>query len=290
MFRILLLITGILITKISLAQEWLPIGATWYYNQAVLFQGETYRYLEITGDTTVKNKNCKILNGVCDCSGYNSTNFLFQDTDRIYLFIQAADSFRLLYDFTLSKGDTIFYKGDPEIEGDGSYLIDSVTSIQAGPLSLRVQYITRLDGYLWFGRKIIERIGSDACFFPIVSFCDPGTGPLRCYEDSEIGLIKFQDPEKQCDYISVGTSEPECNPSVKVYPNPAPGAFYIESTSMIQQVEVFDLLSQLIYQNLNVGRSKFECDVVYLPSGVYFIKIKTASNNIEVHPLIVNKS
>lgn len=287
MLRILLLIIGILFVKKSMAQEWLPVGASWYYNQAVLFQGETYKYFEVSGDTTIQDKNCKILSGVCECDGYSSKNIIFQDADRIYLFSQKADSFRILYDFTLSKGDTMFYKGDPDIEGDGYYLIDSITSIQAGSLNLKVQHITWLAGYLWFGRKIIERIGSDACFFPIISFCDPGTGGLRCYEDPETGLINFQDPERPCDYISVGTSEPEEAQSFHVYPNPTSSTFNIESNLIIQEIELFNNLSKLSYQNHSVGNDHIELNVGHLVPGFYFIRIITSDNNFIIRPIII---
>ena len=47
----LLMPFAMLFTLNSKAQEWFPIGATWYYNQVEFLVGESYVYFEVTGET-----------------------------------------------------------------------------------------------------------------------------------------------------------------------------------------------------------------------------------------------
>src|SRR5688500_602219 len=82
---ILLALVSIIIAK-STAQEWFPIGASWYYNQVILLEGETYRYFEVTGDTIVQGKYSKVIKGDCMCAIPGYSNILHQDGNLIYSF------------------------------------------------------------------------------------------------------------------------------------------------------------------------------------------------------------
>ena len=285
MSRLILLIVGILLTNFAKAQDWFPSGASWYYNQSIVGSGNTYRHLEVTGDTIIQGKNCKVITGVCQCSFYESENFLFEEGERIYIFSHQADSFRLLYDFNLLPGDTLIYRGDEGIEGDGYFLLDSITFFQAGSQQLRVQHITWLDGYLQYGNEIIERIGAVGCLYPVIWICDPGTAGLRCYEDSEIGLINFQVPEVPCDYIS-STSNAERSNTLKVYPNPTSGILNFEADQEIKKIELFNSISVQNYEYPNIFKRYNEINIEFLSPGIYFLKVTTGDNQT-IHKTIV---
>ena len=162
MVKILLLIIAFAFTSGLTAQEWFPVGASWYYNQIILLEGETYSYFEVTDEIIINGKTVKIISGSCNCGVPGIGGSFYQDGDKIYQYDpQSSDSLRILYDFTLGAGDTLIVKGDSLIGGDGIFLIDSVTVIQFGNESLRVQHITGLNPYVGWGNKIIERIGAN---------------------------------------------------------------------------------------------------------------------------------
>ena len=107
MVRLLIVVIGLVFTSGLKAQEWFPVGATWYYNQIILLQGETYVQFEVTGDTILQGKNCKILSGGCSCAAPGPGGYFYQEGDKVYAYDAEADSFRVFYDFTLEAGDTI---------------------------------------------------------------------------------------------------------------------------------------------------------------------------------------
>lgn len=268
------------------AQEWFPVGASWYYSQTILFQGESYVRFEVTGETTINGKTCKVISGNCNCGVSNAGGNLYQEGDKIYTYDAGADTFRLLYDFTLEAGDTLFYHIDDPWVTDGMFLIDSITTMQFGSDTLRVQHITHLAYDVVWGNKIIERIGSSGCLYPQISFCDPGTGGLRCYEDQEIGLINFQVPERPCDYISVSTGQvgPEkCN----IYPNPTTDVLHIETDLPIDKIELINSVSLRSPVTSVIFNSYAEMDTGLLPPGMYYLKIFYGDGHVRISPVVL---
>ncbi len=267
------------------AQEWFPVGASWYYNQVILLQGETYVHFEVTGDTMIQGKNCKIISGSCFCGVPGTGRYVYQEGDKIYVYNSEADTFRLLYDFTLEAGDTLTFEGDPDVGGNGYFLIDSITTIQVGSQILRVQHITHLAFDVVWGNKIIERIGSNGCLYPQISFCDPSTGGLRCYEDAETGLINFQTPPRACTYVT-GINDPLAIPEVKIFPNPATYVLNIQSEKPLEQITLFNNLGIPVYQASLFNLTTFDLEVYLMPPGMYHVKIVLNDHQV-VHRSVV---
>jgi hypothetical protein len=285
MVRNLLFIIGLVFTSGSRAQEWFPVGASWYYNQVIFFEGDTYSYFQVTGETVIQGKNCKVINGSCNC-GDGVGTYLYQEGDKIFAFDFETDTFRLLYDFTLLPGDTIKYMGRSWIEADGYFVIDSITNFQAGSQNLRVQHLTSLHaGYEW-GSRIIERIGATGCLYPQVSFCDPSTGGLRCYEDDETGLLNFQTPPRPCNRSYIDVKEPPEAIAVKVYPNPATRSVHIQSEKSIERIILFNNLGIPVYHTSSIDDTDFEFNASLFPGGLYHFQIMLGDHQM-VHRSIV---
>jgi len=72
------------------------------------------------------------------------------------------------------------------------------------------------------------------------------------------------------------------NETVSVYPNPASDIIYIESETIIKQVEILslDYQSQIIQQVSNGGQIKTEVSIAALPAGIYLIRISTINGTI----------
>lgn len=118
---------------------------------------------------------------------------------------------------------------------------------------------------------IIENIGWDGCMFPKNSMADPPVGgPLRCYEDSIVGLFKLY--AYDCDYIETEISHTmPCGYSI--YPNPANTTLFIQGKG-IQKIVLSDLSGKDQITQLCSG-SKIELDVSGLARGVYIVKVVT---------------
>ena len=285
--RLVLLISGILLSRTLVAQEWFPLGASWYYNQIILFNGESYRYFEVTGETVIQGKNCKIITGSCSCgvSGYGG--YVYEEDDKVFTFDSDAGTFKLLYDFNLVVGDTLKLETYASSGEDALFLIDSITFIQLDTLQLRVQHLTQLSLFVGLGNKIIERIGSDVCMYPQSTVCDPSTGGLRCYEDAELGLINFQSPERPCDYITSAVPEME-EKEIKIFPNPSTGILHIESDKSIEKIELFNSVFNPCYTLNNPDLSNAEINLESLPLGVYILRISTHNKSVFFKRIILH--
>lgn len=289
MMKILLLVISFALTSDLRAQEWFPVGASWYYNQVEFGVGESYSYFEVTGEIVIQGGTCKVVSGSCLC-GVTAGN-LCQDGDQIYVFHSEADSFRLLYDFSLEAGDTFVFDADPSPggDGDGYFFIDSITYLQVGSLNLRVQHITHLSYEIVLGNRIIERIGSTGCLFPQNGLCDPLTGGLRCYEDDIIGLINFQVPTRPCNYVSTAVDDPSIVPLVKLFPNPATNSVNIDSEIPIEKIILFNNLSIPVYQKSSIFNTQYELDVWSYPAGLYYIQVVLSDHQIVYHSIVIQK-
>lgn len=272
----------ILLQSQAVAQEWFPIGATWHYNQTIFFPpGNTYVTMEVTGETTIDGKLYRIISGGCFCAE-DQGNYLHQDGDKIYRYDPGTDQSSLLYDFTLQPGDTMnYYSAITEVS---RYLLDSITYIIIDTTSLRVQHFTWLEGWIDMGTTIYERIGSSGCLYPQIGFCDPGTGGLRCYEDTIIGLHKFIPPQMECDYVT-GTLDVESS-NLTMYPNPASDILTIESSNIISTIQLLDLSGNHI-TTMICQTEHCILDLQDYNTGMYFLKSVFTDGRAVVRKLII---
>ena len=71
MIRLIFFLIGLTSTSVLQAQNWSPTGASWHYNQIVLFQGETDETWWNDGTVTIESKDgqkvTKKFVGECGC-------------------------------------------------------------------------------------------------------------------------------------------------------------------------------------------------------------------------------
>jgi hypothetical protein len=111
-------------------------------------------------------------------------------------------------------------------------------------------------------------------------------GPLRCYEDSRVGQIKYS--EYECDTIIIyGTDEIESiNSLVKVYPNPAQKELNIEIASELINysefiVKIIDSEGKTSLENI-ISDPCTTTDVSSLSAGLYFVKVQSLDARISI--------
>jgi hypothetical protein len=273
----------IILTAISIqanSQEFAPIGAKWHYDQGTFNPDlTTYQTIESISDTIINGIPCRKLMKIQRMAG-TLISYLYTFSVNDSVFFYAGNGFHLLYDFGAITGDTVTlgyfttYDGSPL-----KMFIDSTDSIIINGQTRKLQYVSCGDGLvIEFGGIVIEGIGNLTYMFPRLDLSLDG--PLRCYEDSVIGLFinpyhsyngwNFQD----CEQILTGIADKGKTANVTIYPNPA-GRFL--------EVANLDLPAEFTFYDLHGRRQKHgtvvpfqSIDLEDLPAGLYFFQLRNS--------------
>ena len=83
----------------------------------------------------------------------------------------------------------------------------------------------------------------------------------------------------------------QLNKKFSIYPNPTSGNFSIKNNLFENEtfVNVFDILGNQIINNLKIDNNSAEIDLNNFASGMYFVKISDANNNILHTEKIIKK-
>jgi len=265
-------------------QDWAPIGATWNYS-AFNFGTPVIDVSSVTsvGDTVIAGKSCRVLsyNNPSFCS-WMSPNFIHTDSNRVYYYNESNAQFNLLYDFNAGQGDS--WELDSGVDTFVfTIYVDSVDSITINNVKLKIMHIRSLDPMSDFSGIAIERIGLMLYLFPQIGVCDPQVSPLRCYEDSVIGLYETG-VAPTCDsmYVSLAEAPAISSNLVNVYPNPFDKELIISCPELGGEKTIL-ILSDVLGRPL--VRSEYQVDpsgqmvlsgLENMASGSYFLRIQSA--------------
>ena len=181
------------------AQSFAPPGATWTYTYAVdniidPFPPVYSAYmLTAMGDTLLGGHLCSRVEG-SGLACHNNLGFLYQSNDSVFQWDAVAGAFGLLYRWDAVTGES----WNVPIHGAGfgadtlTYTVLSTSTTMINSQSRRVLDVQIWDqlSYSFSGGQLIEGIGDIGYLFPwYIGLCDGFTmGPLRCYEDADLGL------------------------------------------------------------------------------------------------------
>jgi len=204
------------------AQDFAPTGAKWYVpNLHFLPPSISVTTIESIGDTIINGLDCKhLVKDNWSCLINDGSFFIHQSGDSIYLYDALRDTFDTIIDFGAEVGEGWQFHYD--YMGGGSSIdtisctVDSVFYHYLSPTdSLKTQDVTLtsstefyVDGtdtiYNSRQARIYEKIGFQTAlfpyFFPQQWICDANNdGPTRCYEDSIVGLLKFDTVD--CEFV-----------------------------------------------------------------------------------------
>lgn len=309
MRRILLVILFPLIFVSAKGQNWAATGAVWHYSlNAFNIVGNIK--IEKMGDTLINGKNCDVLKTsryVYDYVASNyysysniSTNFTYQDSGKVFFWIN--NSFRKLYDFNVSVGDTVFIQETFSSAGfcnaQDTSIVDSVGTMIINGDTLKYYHLNPLQQYSWhYLGRIVEKIGCMGYMFP-ENNCELDyfeTGPFRCYSDSagwnyETGVVA------SCDFI-LGVNERYDNSEFTIFPNPSSGIFSISSSEKIVEVEISNVLGEKVYStfanaqltsgNPPMTNAPMTIDLSSKAKGIYFVKVLDENGNGSVKKIIL---
>ena len=264
--------------------EFAPVGATWYYSLAdnsIPYPHTLLKYMKIvsTADTIIDSKTCRILEefrtpiGNFDNNLYLSNrHYIYSENDKVYYYVLATESFDVLYDFSKIQQEywlSYLWGNSPDCD---TVIVDAVcdTLINGHILkTISVSQNSCLAGFFFNDYPIIEVIGHLHYLFPQSDF--PAEGPLRCYEDSVIGLYSTG-VVPHCDYIGLAMiHEFKEDLKITIYPNPASDVLCIQTQfpEAPTHITISDITGRLVLQSTFTSI----IDVSHLPKGMYVLSV-----------------
>ena len=278
------------INSCLLCQEWAPIGATWYLDAYDLF-GYNKHVSTLTSlkDTVIQGRTCKLIyRDETTCLARPNNEFMYEENNQVFYYNFEREEFNLLVDFKAGIGET----WEIPLWGFDDTLIVRVDSVKflTSHDSLRVQYVSEsLNGTEYYneGRWVIDKIGfNNGLFIDISGYfpCDINfEGPIRCYEDNEVGLIKLV--EDACETVPVKDIKLN-NELIKIFPNPTFSEVKLEiihSDYSNLSYQLYSIEGKLLKTNQLLGNS---IDLRTIPSGTYFLKLCQKFKIIGIKKLI----
>ena len=258
-------------------------GSEWYYEIQNGDGSVTYQHLEYASDTTINNKDVKILirtNTLYDKSDNSvvTHEYVYEEEGIVYWWNRDLHQFTKLYNLVAEVGDAWQIRvGTQSL----TMHVDAVDSLDYNGRTFRVMHVS--DDYDLFSGDIVCGIGHQTSFFPEQLMRNEGglrVDGLRCYwiEDKLI----FKNGEKDCDAIFSeihGIDEPTCEHVVAqfdLYPNPTDGVLVVETQNFASLPDQTYRITNLMGQTVLTGSLNAETqqiDVSGLPQGMYFITV-----------------
>lgn len=257
-------------SAVDAQSNWFSEGATWTYHLTGTWSSyDTTSVTKVVGDTIIAGQEAKIVSVNFPTSEYQS--LMYERNDSVFQKDFSGDTWRLVYDFSASVGDSIlwsyYYEG----------LVDEVGTIQFG--NHERKYLSVLKASNWGDYKdyFVEGIGKignsiDSLWgcghiVPFFWECESAVdGPnfrFQCYSSPGLNY----DPFEIC--MLTDTEEINAAAQIAVYPNPATDFLQFKNYAAVERLEVFDISGKMRMQIDNVTE---KIDVSNWASGIYFLR------------------
>ena len=252
------------------------VGAEWFYEILNDDGSITYQHLQCTGDTTINEKRPKVIvrsNTHYDRSEITEVTheYVYEENGEVYWWNKELQAFTLLYDFSAEEGDEWEIKVGLEtivirVYEMETYMIDGIP----------YKRMTIGDVGNLFSGTLISTIGHLTSFFP-ENLMTRGKGyrveGMRCYWLNGDLMLKLG--EKDCDEIynqyHFGLDETD-DAAFAVYPNPATGVLYVETSLTEQTYRITNLMGQTLLQG-KITTETQQIDISNLSTGMYFFNV-----------------
>jgi hypothetical protein len=296
------------ITLNGVSQNFAPPGATWYYS----FYGtwsEGFVRLDYTGDTIIQGIDAQVLTShityyfwpseQTTYDAFSGYNYTYTDGDSVYLLI--GDEFKLIYDFTVMPGDTVFtyltfiYSDSVEYcDSIGRSLVTDIGVDTINGMALRWYTIEEFENSpVNFHGKIFERMGGQIYLFGQPTDCywivESAITGLRCYEDDN---FEYKPYSIECDYVITGIDKITKNQNLfSFYPNPANKELTIEVDQGIQvkMVSIYSYDGKITIEK-PISDNTLQIDISELQPGIYLLEVETDDGFKQVKRLSISNN
>ncbi len=259
--------------------EFAPIGAKWWYSTHDLYPLITPLTLESTADTVIEGKVCHILHFDPVLNNVNGDRnlYIYNEEGQVFQYIVSEQQFFLLYDFSLDAGEGYWcHVLDLAENLDSTYVqIISNEEVLINGFNLKKQYITTTGSYEWGGENI-ELIGNTKMILPTYGLIESIQGPLRCYEDEELGFYSTGET-LDCDQALTDIATTQYT-GIHVFPNPFTDFVKIEnlSNSPIDRIVLTSIDGSSLMLDIQVDE---KINMHSLPNGNYILGIQCNQTN-----------
>ena len=266
------------------------LGSEWYYEIQNENGGITYQHLEYASDTTVNNKDVKIIirtNTLYDKSEHSEVTreYIYEDFGKVYWWNETLQNFTMLYDLGAQVGDEwVIEVGTQSL----TMHVDSVEQYEYEGQTYRMLHVS--DAGDLFSGTIMSGIGHLTSFFP-ERLMTRGKGyrveGIRCYWRE--GELVFKYGDKDCNEVYEelhnGIDEPTENVAFALYPNPTDGVLTIHHSAFSiphSSFRITNLMGQTLMSG-HIATENQRIDVSELPEGMYFISIGNMTRKFVVN-------
>lgn len=270
------------------SQEWFETDDTWVHRYFIPFGTLGFSETEVLEEVTVNGVESYLLS--VKATAINQANgdsvfveneiICFEDSSRVYK-LNEFMQFELLYDFTLSVGDSMTYYldfSDNSCKDSIVYYLDSLSTLDVGGESLVVQHFSYydLDWDIQGEKTVIEKIGDLQSNFDIKAshycFTDQGGSWLCSFSngEEEVGFL-----DEDCFQLPLNTSD-LLVPSIDIFPNPVNASFSISNIESLKSVHIYDISGRVIADY--VPQNTY--DISELKQGVYVLKVLNEDGRI----------
>lgn len=280
------LVLLLLLPCISIAQTWAPVGAKWTYTQGTINPHYTsYTTFESVADTIISGQNCRRLTKIERLGPITRDTaqlYMYSDSNEIYF--RKDSTWCLLYDFNAQAGDS--FRLDCFLKSDGQPIVVHVLSVDTVSINghrrklynyLATDIVVEFTGYT------IEGIGLTTDMFP--TYENDQRGPLRCYEDHDLGLYKNEYYSsaawnQDCEKIITDIQEQTINENIKVFPNPFREQISFEASSEVQiELIIHDVFAREVLQESLIN--SMTINTTPFTAGLYFYELRNDKGRIK---------
>ncbi len=272
----------------SISQDkWDFENSVWHYNYRGLGPIVVYAIMEYSGTSRVGPDSTEVshLDLVVHYANNNTsllrTVYVYADEDRVYQWLDGE--FHVLYDFTVSVGDTMYVYGSNGYDnGYVTTVVDTVSQVIFNADTLRAYHLkleshSPITAYA-FGGWVIEKMGNLGSFVPESELdCDGGCPNwLRCFKNSAIDYqVEVCDTIKDLRVSTIDIDEELMTVEPRLYPNPLSRheALHIEYSDISSlSVSVFDMEGRVMLseQAVSDGSLSLPSD---MSAGVYMVHV-----------------
>ncbi|MBA3705514.1 MAG: T9SS type A sorting domain-containing protein [Bacteroidetes bacterium] len=232
--------------------------------------------IKMKGDTVIASQSYKKL---------GPSYPLRQDvaSKKVYLYHNSGKEY-LLYDFSLSVGDTLknWWGATAWKNPSHVYTVSAIDSIFING-NYRKQFHITLYGGGWT-TQIIEGIGSkDGLLLTFLPF--EHYERLVCFQANNLLIYSPGSTYSNCNDL-VSVPETQFDDKLSIYPNPSNGKFQLTSNDMKERIfEITDVLGSVILKS-EIKNETTEMDLSAQSKGIYFVKISDTKGNSIIKKII----
>ena len=273
----------------SYAQDFAPIGSTWYYTEGYAFSGDVdYLKIESVKDSIVGGKLCKLLKKTdyLFCTRRQNDELVYAQDSTIYFWDTEFNEFQILYSFKtkVDSSWTIKIKSHTNETEIITVTVNSKTIkkvLNKDYEVLNVTYSTdplMIDDNFHYTSQILYPFGDINYLFNLYlrqgfKFCDSNYSVgLRCYEDPIFGQYSSGIADS-CTYTYKWTNMNDFTNEVlkpTLYPNPVNEDVQIEfADNSTYKYSLMDYTGRLLERGTFIGKKTIVLSAY--SGGIYFI-------------------